>query len=56
MGLAMVTSIYHFIVYRLFPLLQNKLSWRKDLVFLFNAISLTLKPEPGMRRPSVNTG
>lgn len=54
--LAMVTSIYHFIVYCLFPLLENKLSCRKGLVFPVSATSPTLKPEPGMRRPSVNTG
>lgn len=42
--LAVVTSNYYFIVYCLFPFLENKLPWGMNLAFPISAISPTLKP------------
>lgn len=47
--LAVVTSNYYFIVYCLFPFLENKLHWGMNLAFSFSVINLALKPEPGTR-------
>lgn len=42
--LAVVTSNYHFIVYCLFPFLENKLHWGMNLALLFGAINPHLNP------------